>query len=147
MARRAATADEAPKAKPAKARPQRPIPKTLGACADALYLTREERLREGKQVAELEAYEKAIKAHVIDTLPKSESTGVAGKVARVAVTTQKVPVVEDWDAFYKHVKKTGHFELLNRAVNAAAVQERWDAGKAVPGVGSFNVAKVSVTKI
>ena len=131
----------------AKAAPERAVPKTLGACADALYLTRQKRLSEQKDVNALEAYEKAIKEHVIQTLPKSDSTGVAGKVARVAVVTKKVPVVEDWDAFYKHLKRTGQFDLLNRALNAAAVQERWDAGKAVPGVGAFNAVTVSVTKL
>ena len=38
-------------------------------------------------------------------------------------------------------------DLLNRALNAAAVQERWDAGKSVPGVGTFNAVTVSVNKL
>jgi len=136
-----------PPKKTRAAKPSRAIPKTLGACADALYTTRQERLVEQKDVEELKKYEEAIKAHVIDTLPKSDASGVAGKIAKVQVTTKKVPVVEDWDAFYKHVKRTGHFELLQRRVNVEAVQERWDAGKTVPGVGVFNAANVSVTKL
>ena len=49
--------------------------------------------------------------------------------------------------FYAHLKKTGDFELLNRALNRAAVNERWAAHKQVPGVGKFHVKKVSCTKL
>lgn len=123
------------------------LPKTLGKCADALYVTRQERLADQKGVAELSSRETALKEHIIAALPKSEASGIAGKLARVSVIVQPAPQVADWDAFYKHVKKTGHFDLLNKALNSAAVQERWDAGKKVPGVEPFNVVKVSVNKL
>ena len=59
---------------------------------------------------EVEAEEKALKEHIIQTLPKSEASGVAGKVARVTVVTKDVPQVKDWDAFYKYVSKTKSFD-------------------------------------
>jgi hypothetical protein len=123
------------------------VPKTLGACADALYTTRQQRLTEQKDITAFEAIEKALKEHLITTLPKSDQTGAQGRLARVTVVTKKIPIVEDWEAFYKHIKKTNQFDLLNRALNVAAVQERWDSGKAVPGVGSFNAVSVSVNKL
>jgi hypothetical protein len=123
------------------------VPKTLGACADALYTTRQQRLTEQKDITAFEAIEKALKEHLIATLPKSDQTGAQGRLARVTVVTKKIPIVENWEAFYKHIKKTNQFDLLNRALNVAAVQERWDSGKAVPGVGSFNAVSVSVNKL
>ena len=123
------------------------LPKTVGACADALYTTRQERLAEQKKIDELKDREAQLKEHLIATLPKSDATGAAGRVAKVQIKTKPVPQVEDWDAFYKHVKRTGSFELLQRRLAEEAVRERWDAGKKVPGVEVFNTVTVSVTKL
>src|SRR5690349_19141017 len=111
------------------------MPKTIGLCADRLYELREARLAAQKQVDAMEAEEKALKEHIIQTLPKSDASGAAGKIARVSVVVNEVPQVKDWDKLYAHVKKTGDFELMARSLGKAAVQERWDHGKTVPGVG------------
>lgn len=123
------------------------VPKTLGACADALYTTRQDRLVMQKDVSEHEVREKMLKEHIINTLPKSESTGVAGKLARVSVTSKVIPVVTDWEALYKYILKTKSFDLLERRLNGQAVHERWEAGKEIPGVGTFNAVGVSVNKL
>lgn len=131
----------------AKFVPPTKIPKNPGAAADLLYTTREDRLRLAKIVTAMEDFEKLLRQDFIDNLSKKDSTGVAGKKARVQIVTEDQPVVQDWDEFYKHIKKKGEFDLLNRAVNRSAVRARWDNGKAIPGVGSFTVSKVSVTKV
>ena len=123
------------------------IPATVGACADALYTLREQRLIVQKEADALEEREKAIKQHLIDTLPKSDQTGAVGHVARAQIKTKRVPQVDDWEALYKHVRKTGDFEILQRRLAADAIAERWEAGKKVPGVGAFNAVTVSVTKL
>lgn len=123
------------------------FPKTLGACADKLFEIREERRAAQRVVDEMEEEEKALKAHLINTLPKSEAGGVAGKLARVTIVTKPVPQVKDWDAFYKYVKKNDAFDLLQRRLVDTAVAERWEAGKKVPGVESFNVVTVSINKV
>lgn len=126
------------------------IPKSLAACADLYYKTRQERLAIEKSAETLKADEAALKDHLINNLPKSDATGVAGKLCRVSVQTKSVPQVADWDLFYAHVAKNrakGGFALLNRAVNAAAVKEIWDAGKEVPGVAHFNAVVLSVNKV
>lgn len=123
------------------------FPKTMGACADRLYELREKRLGEQKKVDVIEEEEKALKEHLIQNLPKSEASGVAGKVARVTVVTKVIPQVEDWDKFYAHIKKKGEFDLMQRRVSDTAVKERWDAGKQVPGVKTFNALTVSINKV
>lgn len=123
------------------------IPETLGACADLLYTTRQARLALAKQVETLEKREAMLKEHIIQTLPKSDSTGVAGRLARVSVVNKVVPRVEDWDKFYAFVKKTGDFSLLQRRLGDAAIQERWDNNKAVPGVTQFQAVTVSLGKL
>lgn len=122
------------------------IPNTPAACADLLYTTREKRLKQQKEVDKLHDLETALSNFFIDKLPKGQ-TGVAGKLALVQVESKAIPQVEDWDAFYKHIKKTGEFELMQRRVSDKAVVERWDDKRTVPGVVRFNAKKVSCTKI
>ena len=99
-----------------KAKEEFKVPEELGTCADLLYTLRQDRLIIGQDVKEFEEREKLIKDYVINTLPKSNASGVAGAIAKVAVTTQDIPVVTDWDAFYKFVKRTNSFDLLQRRV-------------------------------
>jgi hypothetical protein len=122
------------------------LPKTLAACADLLYELQEERKTIEKSAKALEDKEKALRAHLINTLPKSYATGVSGKKANVRIVTEDVPQVKDWPKFYEFIKKNNAFELLNKALNKAAVKERMEAKKAVPGVGTFRAVKVSLTK-
>jgi hypothetical protein len=128
-------------------KPKFKFPKALGACADRLFTVRQQRLEIQKQVDLLQSEESAIKEHIINTLPKSEASGVAGKLARVTVVSKQVPQVKDWDAFYKHVKKSGDFDLLQRRLTDSAIKERWEAGKEVPGVEHFNAISVSINKV
>ena len=123
------------------------MPKTLGACADMLYALREKRLEAQKAVDAMQAEETALKEHIINQLPKSDASGVSGKVARVAVSTREIPRVEDWEKFHEYVRKTKQFDLLQRRAADAAVKERWEAGEQIPGVGRFTVVTVSVNKV
>lgn len=123
------------------------IPKTIGACADLLYETRRKRLAKQKEVEVLEAEETMLKEHIIATLPKSDASGVSGKVARVTVLSKDIPTVKDWSAFYKYILKNKAFELLQRRVSDAAVKERIESGKQVPGVEIFKAPTVSLNKL
>ena len=92
------------------------------------------------------AKETALKEYIINNLPKSD-TGSQGKTHRVSVVTKIVPQVEDWEKVYTYITKTKNFQLLQRRLSDAAVEEIWESGKKVPGVGTFNVVKISLTKI
>jgi hypothetical protein len=92
---------------------------------------------------------KTLNDHFINSLAVGESSGVQGMTSRTQVTDNPVPVIAEggWPKFYAHVKKTGEFELLNRALNRAAIKERWEARKQVPGVTVFHDKRVSCTKL
>lgn len=128
-------------------KPKYKFPKAMGACADRLYQLRQKRLEMQKEVDKVAAEETALKNHIIENLPKSEASGVAGKLARVTVVTKQIPQVKDWDAFYKYVKKTGSFDLMQRRITDAAIKERWEAGKEVPGVEHFNAVSISINRV
>jgi hypothetical protein len=123
------------------------VPKTLGACADRLFTLKAQLAALNMQAEALDAERKAIQERLIADLPKSEAAGIAGRLARATVVTKEVPTVKDWTAFYKTILKTKDFSLLQRRVSDAAVRERWEAGKKVPGVEPFTVVTVSVTKL
>jgi hypothetical protein len=112
-----------------------------------LYSLREQRLFIQSQADALETTEKALKEHIINTLPKSKTTGVAGRLARVRVGTDTVPTVKDWKALHAHILKTKDWELLGRTIGRAAIEERWEHGKKVPGVEPFPVVKVYCNKL
>jgi hypothetical protein len=123
------------------------LPTASGAAADLLYRARERRLEMQRETERVEKLEKQLKEFFINTLPLSESSGIAGAEARVQITTSRQPQVEDWDKFYAYVRRNNAFEFLQRRVNEGAVKERWEDRKEVPGVTAFNVKKVSVTKL
>lgn len=131
--------------KPAKEKEFK-IPKALGQAADLLYETRQARLDLQKAVEELQKQETLLKEHFINTLPISQASGVSGKAGVVKVVPKEVYQVKDWDLFYKHVKRTGDFDLLQRRLADAAYKERLEAGKTVPGIEKFMTKTVSITK-
>ena len=123
------------------------FPKTMGTCADLLYELKAKRLAGQKLVDEVEAEEKALKAYIIDNLPKSEASGVAGKIARVTVVTRDEPQIEDADAFHKYIVKSKRWDLMQNRLSAGAVKEMWEAGKEVAGVKHFQVVTLSLNKV
>lgn len=136
------------------------MPKTLGGCADLLYTTRQDRLGLNQVVDEYKTIESRVKDYVVENLPKSNATGISGKVASVSVETKDVPSPDYWPAIYKgivddymaHIKKKdglqdSAFDLLSRALNSASVEARWANSVKVPGVKTFKAIVVSVTKV
>lgn len=120
--------------------------KTPAARADLLYAVDKARLAITKEAKLLDEFEGKLKRWFVQNLPEKDATGITGKVARVQLNKKDVPAVKDWPKFYAFIKKNNAFEMLNRAVNAKSVAERWEAGKQVPGVEKFTTKTVSLTK-
>lgn len=123
------------------------IPKTIAECADLLFKTKAERLKQQKVVDSLEADEVALREHIIQNLPKSNATGIAGKLARVTVSNKEVVQIEDWPAFYKYIKKHDAFDLMQRRCAPQAIEARLEAKVKIPGVKLFTVPVVSINKV
>ena len=126
--------------------PEFRLPDTLGACADLLHDIREERYRLQKLVAAQEAKETLIEEHIIRTLSDTEG-GAIGLRYKAVKERKSRPVVRDWGEFWKYVLKNKATEFLQRRVSDGAIQERWDAGKKIPGVEPFTYIKLSLTKV
>jgi hypothetical protein len=93
----------------------------------------------------------ALEDALIKGLPKQELNGAQGKLARVEIDNRIYPIVTEeaggWEATYKHIKKTGEFDLLQKRLHQGACEARWDAGKQIPGVGTFTRVKLKLTPI
>lgn len=142
------------------------MPKSLGKCVDLYHDIREKRLAHNRETEDIKKVETAIQTHIIDNVPKGDQ-GAIGTRYKGVVKTSDVFQVEDWDKFYAYIKKNNAFELLNRALNQAAVTEHTDAlnekldmanarqedpakrkpRKMLPGVKTFKAVKLSVTKV
>lgn len=123
------------------------LPKTLAQCADLAYNLREERLGVQRDATEIGKRETMVKEHLIQNLPKSQASGVSGSTANAKIDKKEIPTIEDKKKLIAHVKKSGDWDLLTIGLNTAAVEARWDQKKKVPGVGKFEVIKVSLTKV
>lgn len=123
------------------------IPATIGACADLLFRMKERRQGVQRQLEEMEEEERALKAHIIQTLPKSQASGVAGRLASVSVRNKEIPQVKDWEKFYAYVRKHSRFDLMQRRLAEKAVAEMLDDGVKVPGVVVFVTPVVSMSKL
>lgn len=128
------------------------LPKDLAACADMLYTIKQERFAANKVVDGLKAKEAMLVEHLIDNLPKSQATGVAGKIARATITTAEIATVTDWEALYGYIlknakKNPGVWGLMQRRLNDAPAREIMDSGAELPGVSTAEIKKVSLNKV
>ena len=128
-----------------------PGPKaTPGEIADA-RVTLAEKLKEANaKVKELEGYRTALDEIVRETAKKMGGSVFGGKLGSVVVEHEDKLVVDTagngWEKLYKHILKTGAFDLLQRRLGEKAVQDRLDAGEKIPGITTFPVETVKVRK-
>lgn len=76
--------------------------------------------------------------------------GARGDLAQASISTQIIPIAEDWDEIYKYIKKTrgnDGFSLLQRRLGTATIKEMWADGKEIKGIGKMEKQRLSVTKI
>jgi hypothetical protein len=143
----ASTGYEYPKVKQTK------LPKSLGACVDKYYELRQARLAAKRHMEALEEEEKRVYNHILDNIPKGDSGAVGKNYKAIRTEDTKYSIADDAE-FYAYVKRTGAFDLLNRAINQRAVKERLEDTKfvkkfpkGVPGTKGYKVLGLSVTKV
>lgn len=117
----------------------------LARLADEWDTLREKRLASQREVDKLKEEETKLKDILIGALTK-KVTSIGGKRGTATLTRKKEPTISDWDKLYKHIKKTGEFDLLYRRINPLSVKERWEHNQEVPGVQSIEVLNISWSK-
>lgn len=122
-----------------------PIPATIGQCADLLHDTQTLRLAMKAEYDAVEAREKELKTHIIDSCTVDQ--GGVGLRYRCEVKSEPTPIIEDWAAFTAAIAAANRFDLIHKRVSTDAIKELWAAGAQVPGIGLMIQKKVSLTKI
>lgn len=123
-----------------------PLPKSLGACADALKEITDLRLAMSKEVDDVKAREHEIKEYLIENLSKDD-TGVSGLKYRAQVKQKTKYSVQDWTKVHDYVYDNDRFDLLGKSLNQKAATELYDAGEKLPGVDRIHVPTLSITKL
>ncbi len=123
-------------------------PRTIGRCADKLYELRQARIEKQREVEALAKQERGLREHIIASLPKSEASGVAGKLARVTVVTKEEPVIKNISVFRRFLRRSKRHDLAYKLrPSAPGIREIWESGEQVPGIEKFTVVTLSLSKV
>jgi hypothetical protein len=114
---------------------------------DAYITARAQRLALDKQVEELKEHEELLKDAVIAKMRESNMSACGATHGLVKMNVLKEPVATDWPAIYDYIKENGAWELLHRRLTNTAVKEHWEAGEELPGIGSTEVYKLSISNL
>ena len=119
----------------------------LGTLIDRLHRHRTERLALQKKLDALKGKEQDLTAKVLAACKRAGVEKASGQSATFSYSTVTVPRVTDWDAFYKHIQKTGHFDLLQRRVADANYREHLEAKEKIKGVTPEHVVKTYLWRL
>lgn len=137
-----------------KSEPKMPkLPKNLGGCVDLYHKLRQERLALEKVADAKKTEEQYVYDYIVDNIPKGDAGAVGKEYLAIRTETPTFSIDEDKE-FYAFIKKTGSFDLLNRAINQKAVRERMEDEKfmkkhpkGIPGTKKFTKIGLSVRKV
>jgi hypothetical protein len=122
-------------------------PKKIGSVVDLYYQTREQRLIVDKLAAELKKQESLLKELIIDTVPKSDSSGAVGMLASVQIVPKITFGAKDWDKIWAYIFKYKETDILQKRLSVEAVSSRFDLKKPVPGTERVPYKDLSIHKL
>jgi len=116
------------------------LPLTLEELVTAYDVARTTRLAQDKIAEELKHTETVLKNQLIEKLKEQELTVAGNAKVFFTLRTKERKQVIDWEAFYDYIEQNHAFDLLQRRVNEAAIDEREEA---IPGVTSYEYDDLS----
>jgi len=120
--------------------------KDIGATIDALYALREQRLSIERKAKELKEEEVLMRNKIFEMLADLGLQKASGSVATAGIKVSQVPLVEDWDALWAHIQKSGEFDLVQKRISVTAWRARYEEGVETPGVSKVEDVDISLTK-
>lgn len=121
-------------------------PKGLGPRADQLQELDEVRKAAEAVAAALGERANALKDELLAAMRKANTKEISGAHGRATYKTKTIYNVVDWTKLYAFIKKNDAFHLLQKRLAVAAVAERLDDKKPVPGVASGSVLVLDIAK-
>jgi hypothetical protein len=120
---------------------------TLGSAIDALWALREKKRKLETQVKEIEAAIADSETQVMELMDKEGVEKTTGKKASVSITSNVVPQVEDWDAFYAYIHRNKYYHLLERRPSVTGCRELFETKGKLPGVLPFTKRKLNLRTV
>lgn len=102
--------------------------------------------KEEDKLAKLKRKQQDKEDEIFNLFPKEKLTGAFGKLGSVEVNKKEIPTVESWDKLYAYIHRNKAYDMLQKRLSTAAANERWNAGKAVPGVGKFTRLSLKIKR-
>lgn len=65
----------------------------------------------------------------------------------VSINKDTVADVEDWDAVYQYLSKSGDFSLLHKRISGAAFKEILNLGESVPGLEPREIRRLNFRQL
>lgn len=112
---------------------------TVGALIDELYELREQLRMLNKQAKEVGEARDAIEKRLMEAMDAQGVEQSRGAQATATISETVEPQVEDWESYYRFIRRNNAFYLLQRRPAAAPYREMLAQrnGKPIPGVQSF----------
>jgi hypothetical protein len=124
--------------------PESITPAELAFLVGAYHGLAQRKAELNKLVEQVTSEGERLKRVLLKAMDVHSLTEIGGDTATVVRVPKKVPTVVAWDALYTHIRNTGEFDLLNKRVTTAAVEERWKDNRAVPGINATFIDTLSV---
>jgi hypothetical protein len=113
---------------------------------DRYISTKAQRLAAEAEAKEIKEIEDNLKSTIIAKYREQGLKALGAKNGTVKMNKRMEPVTTDWLELWKHIQATGEFDLLHKRLTTTAVEERWEEGEVIPGVGVREVFSLSVSK-
>lgn len=119
---------------------------SLGARIDEIYALKQQKRELEERAEEMGRRISAAETDLLEVMEESGTQKATGLRASASITESVVPQVEDWDEFYKFIRRNNAFELLQRRPAVEAWREHAAARReqTVPGTVPYIKRQVSV---
>lgn len=121
--------------------------KTIGQLIDEMSSIREQRRELSAKDSELSAEYRELERQLIAAMEDQDMNSSTGKAARATLSTQTVGQIEDWDQLTDYIQQTGYFQLFQRRISSAAMQELMQNGEQPPGLRAMDKTTINLRNL
>ena len=119
----------------------------LGKLVDDFNVARNLRLAADKDAKRLKSIEVEMKDRILGEMIEQQVGFAAGMDIRVKRKTVNKPQAADWDQVYKYMVENDAMDLVQKRLNATAVNNRFEDGISIPGIEFYEVNDLSIGKL
>lgn len=124
-----------------------PMSSTIGEEIDVLYDLKQKKKKLEAQAELVQEEINAVESALLERMDKEKTTKGAGAKASVSVGQLERFNISDEEAFYKYIKRTGYFHLLEKRPSVTGCRELYERNMAIPGITPYVKRTIKVTPI